>query len=134
MAQRQQAKHDFNLNLNHHRPLPDHKPRLPFHSIYADVLCPNKYADVIQPYITLIDCVRVRVRVRVFKAGAVDGYLLARGRLAITVATSRFGKPNIHTSEVMSIAAVVATHLDILRDQCNKAKEKLEATVRILHA
>jgi len=62
------------------------------------------------------------------KAGAVDGYLLARGRLAITVATSRFGKPNIHTSEVMSIAAVVATHLDILRDQCNKAKEKLEAT------
>jgi len=61
------------------------------------------------------------------KPGAVDSYLLARGRLAITVATSRFAKPNITTNEVMSIAAVVATHLDILRDQCNKAKEKMLA-------
>ena len=49
---------------------------------------------------------------------ALDGYRLARGLLAITVATNGFARPDINVPQVMSIAAVVATHLDILREQC----------------
>lgn len=60
--------------------------------------------------------------------GVIDGYLLARARLAIEVATSDFSNSAIEPPQVMSIAAVVSTHLDILRKQCTAATDKLGRT------
>jgi len=56
--------------------------------------------------------------------GVIDVYLLARGKLAIEIATGGFSRASITGEQVMSIAAVVATHLEVLRDQCLKAASK----------
>eukprot|EP00053_Salpingoeca_punica_P008161 m.73779 g.73779 ORF g.73779 m.73779 type:complete len:337 (+) comp14479_c1_seq1:181-1191(+) len=56
--------------------------------------------------------------------GAIDNYPLARARLAIQLATDGFQRPSLTPEQVMAISAVVATHLEALRAQCNSAGER----------
>lgn len=57
------------------------------------------------------------------RTGVIDYYVLARAQLAISLALDEFGNNDTSVSETMSIAAVIATHLEVLREQCFKAAE-----------
>eukprot|EP00039_Didymoeca_costata_P006179 m.88106 g.88106 ORF g.88106 m.88106 type:complete len:332 (+) comp13143_c0_seq1:223-1218(+) len=56
----------------------------------------------------------------------VDMYKLKRAKLAIEVAVHNFERTNLKDKQVMAVAAVVSTHLDVLRDECAKASETLK--------
>jgi hypothetical protein len=55
-------------------------------------------------------------------------YLLTRARLAIELATDGFDRPATTPAQAMGMAVVIATHLDILREQCAQAAGRVEAT------
>lgn len=59
---------------------------------------------------------------------AVDHYKVSRARLAIQIATDNFEKNSLSEAKVLTVAAVVSTHLDVLREQCNAAAALLEPT------
>lgn len=61
------------------------------------------------------------------RPGLVDHYPLMRARLAINLATDGFDRARTTQQQTLAIAAVVATHLDILRDQCFQAAAGCEA-------
>lgn len=55
--------------------------------------------------------------------GIIDNYPLSRGRLALELAVHAFEKPGISPKQVMAVSAVIATHLESLREQCKMAAE-----------
>lgn len=57
---------------------------------------------------------------------AVDVYVLNRGRLAIEIAAKACSRGALaEKDQMMAIAAVFATHLELIREQCNAATKKL---------
>lgn len=54
--------------------------------------------------------------------------MLARARLAIELATDGIDRPTTTKAHAMSMAVVVATHLDILREQTTVAAERSDAS------
>ena len=53
--------------------------------------------------------------------GVFDGYLLARAKLAIQISCDRFLQPETSAGDAMAISAVIATHLEVLREMCTNA-------------
>lgn len=54
----------------------------------------------------------------------IDHYALSRGRLAIQLAIEVFSRPNTTAAHTMAASAVIATHLEVLRDECMLAGER----------
>merc|ERR1719345_383827 len=48
----------------------------------------------------------------------IDSYIVNRGKLAIEVAANAASRPGVTKEQVMATAAVFATHLELIRDQC----------------
>lgn len=57
---------------------------------------------------------------------AIDGYVLQRGRLAIEIAARACTRGLVQKEQMMSIAAVFATHLELIREQCLSATTALK--------
>eukprot|EP00040_Diaphanoeca_grandis_P029410 m.172287 g.172287 ORF g.172287 m.172287 type:complete len:352 (-) comp31677_c0_seq2:78-1133(-) len=57
----------------------------------------------------------------------VDAYVINRGKLAIEVAANATNKEGVTKEQVMATAAVFATHLELIREQCLSASAKLSA-------
>lgn len=55
----------------------------------------------------------------------IDAYILNRGRLAIEVASNSLTRGSIQKEQMMAVAAVFATHLELIRQQCQSATAKL---------
>lgn len=56
---------------------------------------------------------------------AVDAYVLHRGRLAIETAANACSRGTVGQEQMMAIAAVFATHLEVIREQCLNASKNL---------
>eukprot|EP00047_Mylnosiga_fluctuans_P017991 m.66039 g.66039 ORF g.66039 m.66039 type:complete len:347 (-) comp7371_c0_seq2:212-1252(-) len=54
----------------------------------------------------------------------IDHYALARGRLAIQLAVDVFTRPTAAPANTMAASAVIATHLEVLRDECTLASDR----------
>eukprot|EP00035_Acanthoeca_spectabilis_P022830 m.446043 g.446043 ORF g.446043 m.446043 type:complete len:349 (+) comp19304_c0_seq1:265-1311(+) len=59
--------------------------------------------------------------------GAVDMYVLNRGRLAVETAAAGFSRDTTGQDQMLAIAAVIATHLELIREEVLNAAAKLKA-------
>jgi len=58
--------------------------------------------------------------------GAVDMYVLNRGRLAVETAAAGFTRDVADQDQILAIAAVIATHLELIREELLSAAHKLK--------
>lgn len=54
----------------------------------------------------------------------IDMYPLQRARLAVQLAVDGFQRASTTPAHTLGISAVIATHLEVLREQCHAAAEK----------
>eukprot|EP00038_Savillea_parva_P028602 m.66042 g.66042 ORF g.66042 m.66042 type:complete len:349 (-) comp8333_c0_seq1:145-1191(-) len=57
--------------------------------------------------------------------GAVDMYVMNRGRLAVETASTGLTRKSTGQDQILAIAAVIATHLELIREQTLAAADKL---------
>jgi hypothetical protein len=107
-------------------------------------LCP--FAPLLISHTSLFSLARARVRIqprrlshaalylspggkrRCVKAipGAVDMYVLHRGKLAIETAAAGFSRETIGQDQMLAISAVLATHLELIRGELQGSAERLK--------
>eukprot|EP00041_Stephanoeca_diplocostata_P004048 m.40463 g.40463 ORF g.40463 m.40463 type:complete len:344 (+) comp14820_c0_seq2:118-1149(+) len=68
------------------------------------------------------------------KPSVLDSYVLHRGRLAIDIASAGFGRETTGPQQIMTISAVIATHLELIRNQLLAAAAKLKEQGSVKHS
>eukprot|EP00051_Salpingoeca_urceolata_P027981 m.484320 g.484320 ORF g.484320 m.484320 type:complete len:335 (+) comp23301_c0_seq1:477-1481(+) len=62
---------------------------------------------------------------------AIDHYPLQRAKLAVSLALDAFSRRPTN-AQTMASAAVVATHLEVLKEECSRAEERTDASAQVM--